>query len=77
MRRSASKRLSAELAAELERQSRLVGAPIDDAGIDRILEAVDLSGIPGILIPGLEASAVDMRTIAAINLLGRVGAFDA
>jgi hypothetical protein len=67
MRRSASKRLSAELAAELERQSRLVGAPIDDAGIDRILEAVDLSGIPGILIPGLEASAVDMRTIAAIK----------
>jgi hypothetical protein len=67
MRRSVSKRLSAELAAELERQSRLIGAPVDDAGIDRILATIDLSGIPGVLVSGVEASALDMRTIATIK----------
>ncbi len=53
-------------AAQLERRSRSIGAPVDDAAIDRILATVDLAGTTTILA-GVEAAKLDPATAAKIK----------
>jgi hypothetical protein len=57
--RSAAK-LNPQLAIQLERLSRTIGAPVDDAAIDRILATVDLAGTAGILAESYEAAKPDL-----------------
>ena len=69
-----SKKLSPHSATELERQSRLIGAPpVDDAAIDRILATIDLAGTSAILAPGVEASTLDAAHAAKIKRLSWSG----
>ena len=63
----ANKKRTARSAAELERLSYLIGAPVDDTAIDRILSSVDLIGTTGILMPGVEAEKLNAVTAAAIK----------
>jgi hypothetical protein len=60
-------KLDTHFAAQLERRSRLIGAPVDDAAIDRVLATVDLTGTTGILTPGTEVAKLDAETAAEIK----------
>jgi hypothetical protein len=60
-------KLDTHLAAQLERRSRMIGAPVDDAAIDRILATVDLTGTTGILAPGVEAATLNAGQASAIK----------
>jgi hypothetical protein len=60
-------RFDARTAAQLERRSRSIGAPVDDAAIDRILATVDLADTTAILAPGVDAAKFDAATSAEIK----------
>jgi hypothetical protein len=62
-------RLDAQSAAQLERRSRQIGAFIDDAAIDRILENIDLTGTTGILAAGVDAAKLNAGASATIKRL--------
>lgn len=59
-------KLNPQLATQLERLSRTIGAPVDDAAIDRILATVDLADATAIL-PGVDVAMIDTVTAAAIK----------
>jgi hypothetical protein len=54
------------MAAQLERRSRSIGALVDDAAIDRILEPIDLAGTTA-FVAGIDAAKRDAATAAAIK----------
>jgi hypothetical protein len=53
-------------AAQLERLSHQIGAPVDDEAVDRILAKIDLAGTT-LLLPGIDAAKLDATTAAAIK----------
>ena len=55
----------ARTAVQLEHRSRSIGAPVDDAAIDRILATIDLTGTTAILIYVPEK--LDAATAAAVK----------
>ena len=56
----------ARTAAQLEHRSRSIGAPVDDAAVDRILATVDLAGTTAIR-PGVDVAGIATATAAAIK----------
>jgi hypothetical protein len=53
--------------SELDRLSRFVGAPIDEAAVDRILKIISLVGTTGILAPDVDAETLDEAIAAEIK----------
>jgi hypothetical protein len=60
-------RFDDRMAAKLERRSRSIGAPVDKAAIDRILETIDLAGKKAFLIPDPGAVKVGVADAAKVK----------
>jgi hypothetical protein len=59
--------LDTRSATELERLSRIVGAPVDERAIDRILAVIELEGKTGILAEGFDPATLDSSATAEIK----------